>query len=49
MVANITHYKKDVFIIGNTNIKKSLTYQSIFKIIRGIILVISLIIALIKD
>lgn len=49
VVTNITHYKKDVFVIASTNAGKNLTYQSIFKITEDIILVISPIITLIED
>lgn len=49
MIANITHNKKNVFVIASTNDGKSLTYQSIFEVIGSIVLVISLTIALIKD
>lgn len=49
IVANITHYKRDVFVISNTNTEKSLTYQSTPKVTGRIVLVISPIIALMKD
>lgn len=49
MVANLIHYKKNVFVIAGTNIGKNLTYQSIFDIIKDIILVIFLTITLIED
>ncbi len=49
IIANIVHYKKDVFIIAGTNARKNLTYQSLFEVTEGIILVISPIIALIED
>lgn len=49
MVANIIHYKKDVFVITKTNIGRSLTYQSIPKVTRGIFWVISLTIAFMED
>lgn len=49
MVVNITHYKKNVFVIADIDTGKSLTYQSILKITRGIDLVISPTIAFMKD
>lgn len=49
MVANITHYKKNVFIIASNNAGKNLIYQVIPKITKSNILVISSIIALIED
>lgn len=49
VVVDIAQHKKDVFIITSTNASKSLTYQSISEAIGSIILVISPLIALIKD
>lgn len=49
MVINIAHYKKDVFVIIETNAGKSQTYQSLFEVTKGIVLIICLIIAFIKD
>ena len=49
IVINITQHKKDIFIIASTNAKKSLTYQSISKVIGDIVLVFFPIIALMED
>lgn len=49
MVANITQAKKDVVIIAGISTNKSLSYQSIPIITRGIVLVVSPIIALLED
>ena len=49
VVVNIIYYKKDIFVIADINVRKNLTYRSISKITRGIVLVISLTIALIED
>ena len=49
MVVDIAQHKKDVFVIAGSNAGKSLTYQSIPKVTGGIVLVISLTIALMED
>lgn len=49
MIANIAHYKKNVFVIAETNVRNNLTDQSILKVTRGIMLRICLTIALMKD
>ena len=49
VVTNITHDKKDVFVIASTNAGKSLAYQSIPEVTEGIVLVIFPTIALMKD
>ncbi len=49
MVANITYYKKDVFVIIGTNARKSLIYQSLPEIIGCIVLAISPTIAFMED
>lgn len=49
VVTNIIHFKKDIFVITDTNAKKNLIYQSISKITEDIILIISPIITFIED
>lgn len=46
---DITQSKSDIVVIADTSADKSLPYQSIPFIIGGIIMVVSPIIALIKD
>lgn len=48
-IVDLIYQKKDIFVIAGTNAGKSLTYQAILEVIRGIILVISLTIALMED
>lgn len=49
LVVDITQAKKDVVVIAGISTNKSLPYQSIPIIIRGIVLVVSSIIAFIED
>lgn len=46
MVINIAYYEKNVFVIAKISIRKILTYQSIPKVIKNIVLVIYCTIAL---
>lgn len=48
-IVDITLHKKDVFVITRTNVEKSLTYQLIFKVSQGIVLVVSPTIAFMDD
>ncbi len=48
-MVDLTHQKRDVFVIAGTNVGKSLTYQAIPEVTGGIVLVISPTIALMED
>lgn len=48
-IVDLTHRKRDVFVIAGTNAGKSLTYQAIPTVTGGIVLVISPTIALMED
>ncbi len=48
-IVDLTHKKRDVFVIAGTNAGKSLTYQAIPEVTGGIVLVISPTITLMED
>lgn len=49
VIVNLIYQKRDIFVIAETNARKSLTYQAISEVTRGIILVVFPTIALMKD
>ena len=48
-IIDLTHHKKDVFVIAGTIARKNLTYQAIAEVTGGIVWVISPTIALMED